>query len=288
MRYQFIERYRDAYPVRMMCRVLEVSHGGYYAWRRRPKSTLRRWREQLCRLIKEIFEEFRGIYGSPRVHAELKTRGISCSKNTVARLMRVLNLRSKRKKRFKPATTNSNHHYKTAENLLDRQFDRSMPNEAWVADLTYIPTDEGWLYLAVVLDLYSRRVIGWSMADHMRSELIMQATRMAIETRRGASLEGMIHHSDRGVQYASDACQGLLAGAGIACSMSRKGNCWDNAVMESFFGTLKLELVSHERYATRENAKQSIFEYIEVFYNRKRKHSTLGYVSPVEFENMVA
>jgi len=271
-----------------MCKVLRVSHGGYYDWRRRPKSALRRWQERLCGLIKEIFREFRGIYGSPRVYRELAARGIACSQNTVARLMRSMSLRSKRQKQFKPTTTNSAHHLETAPNVLDRQFERAMPNEAWAGDITYIRTDEGWLYLAVVIDLYSRRVIGWSMADHMRSELITDATRMAIETRSGSSLDGLLHHSDRGVQYASDACQELLAGEGIVCSMSRKGNCWDNAVVESFFATLKLELVRHERYATRAAAKQSIFEFIEVFYNRKRRHSTLGYVSPVEFERMIA
>ena len=284
MRYPFIEAHRGEFPVRLMCKVLRVSHGGYYGWRRRPKSMLRRWQERLSGLIREIFEEFRGIYGSPRIYRELGKRGISCSKKTVAKLMRSMSLRSKRKKRFKPTTTDSDHHLETAPNQLDRQFSRALPNEAWAADITYVRTDEGWLYLAVVLDLYSRRVIGWSMADHMRSELITDATRMAIETRSGSSLDGLLHHSDRGVQYASDACQELLAGEGIVCSMSRKGNCWDNAVVESFFGTLKLELVSHERYATRAAAKQSIFEYIEVFYNRKRMHSTLGYVSPVEFE----
>ena len=288
MRFAFIEAHRGWWPVRLMCKVLRVSHGGYYDWRGRPQSRRQQRREQLCEKIGEVFRDSKGIYGSPRVHAELKDRGVSCSKNTVAKHMRSMQLRSKTKCRFKPATTNSDHQHQVAENHLDRQFMRSKPNEAWATDITYIRTDEGWLYLAAVLDLYSRRVIGWSMADHLRAELAIEATSMAIGTRHDVSLAGLIHHSDRGVQYASDACQQLLADHGIVCSMSRKGNCWDNAVTESFFGTLKTELVNHERYATRTEAKQSIFEYIEVFYNRKRKHSTLGYVSPVEFERMVA
>jgi len=287
MRFAFVEAYRGRWPVWLMCKVLRVSRGGYYDWRRRPKSQRQQRREQLCEKILEVFHDARGIYGSPRVHAELASQGVTCSMNTVAKHMQSMQLRSKTKRRFKPTTTDSNHQHQVAENHLDREFTRSRPNEAWSTDITYIPTEQGWLYLATVLDLYSRRVIGWSMADHMRANLVVDATRMAIDSRPGASLAGLIHHSDRGVQYASDACQQLLTKHEIVCSMSRKGNCWDNAVAESFFGTLKTELVNHERYATRAEAKQSIFEYIEMFYNRKRKHSTLGYVSPVEFE-MVA
>ncbi len=284
MRFAFIEQHREMYPVWLMCKVLEVSTSGYYTWRSRPTSRLRSRRSSLCESIRAIFEEFRGMYGSPRIHLELVSRGIDCCVNTVASLMQQMGLRSKTKCTYRPKTTDSRHGHRIAKNVLDRAFERSNANEAWGVDITYVPTKEGWLYLAVVLDLHSRRVIGWSMADHLRTELTLDALKMAIGTRSGANLDGLIHHSDRGVQYASDAYQAMLARHRITGSMSRKGNCWDNAMVESFFGTLKTELVNHERYATRAEARRSIFEYIELFYNRRRRHSALGYVSPVEFE----
>ncbi|MAE62940.1 MAG: IS3 family transposase [Phycisphaeraceae bacterium] len=287
MKYAFIEAHREEFLVRPMCRVLGVSHSGYYDWRTRPSSRRQQRREALCEAIQEVFRRFKAIYGSPRVWAELCERGVKCCRNTVAKLMKAMALRSRVKRRFKPMTTDSRHTHEVAGNHLARQFERSTPNEAWAADITYIPTEEGWLYLAAIQELHSRRIVGWSMADHLRAELATQALEMAIATRHDKPLAGLLHHSDRGVQYASDAYQRLLANHGIVCSMSRKGDCWDNATIESFFATLKTELVNHETYATRSEARGSIFQYIEGFYNRTRKHSTLGYVSPVEFENMV-
>ena len=284
MRFEFIEEHRRVYPVSLMCKVLEVSKSGYYAWRSRPTSQSSVRRQSLSEAIRSVYDEYRGIYGSPRIQLELVGRGIDCCVNTVAKLMRKMGLRSKTSRPFRPKTTDSNHDHRIAENVLDRTFERGSVNEAWAVDITYISTGEGWLYLAVVLDLHSRRVIGWSMADHLRTELAMDALTMAIEMRSGADLTGLIHHSDRGVQYASDAPGHAPAANKITGSMSRTGNCWDNAVVESFFGTLKSELVNHETYATRDEARASIFEYIEMFYNRKRRHSALGYVSPVEFE----
>ena len=284
MRFEFIDNHRRVYPIELMCNVLEVSKSGYYAWRSRPTSTRACRTRSLCQAIREVFEEFRGIYGSPRVYEELTRRGIACCKNTVAKLMRQMDLRSKTRKAFKPKTTDSRHDHRIAPNVVNREFKRDAANEVWAVDITYVPTAEGWLYLAVVLDLYSRRVIGWSMAGHLRADLALDALAMAIQTRSATDLTGLVHHSDRGVQYASDAYQSMLGRHGITGSMSRTGNCWDNAVVESFFGTLKNELVNHERYETRDEARASIFEYIEVFYNRKRIHSALGYVSPVEFE----
>ena len=282
MRFSFIDRHRDEFPIGLMCDVLQVSTSGYYAWRGRAKSAARQRWESLCEAVREIFESFDGIYGSPRVYRELLARSIRCCENTVAKIMRKLGLRSKVKRRFRP-TTNSGHAYEVAPNRLDRRFDPAGPNQAWSSDITYVPTKEGWMYLAVVQDVFSRRIIGWSMADHLRSELATNALKMALK-QRGERPADLIHHSDRGVQYASDPYQKLLADHSIMPSMSRKGNCWDNAVTESFFGSLKSELVHHQRYASRADAQRSIFEYIERFYNRLRRHSTLGYVSPVEYE----
>lgn len=265
-----------------MCRILNVSRSGYYAWGTRVPCATARRRERLVEQIRTAHAASRQTYGAPRVWAELRARGVACSKNTVAKLMRQTRLRSRRSRQFVPRTTDSHHPHPLAPNLLNREFDRSGINQAWVCDLTYIPTEEGWLYLAVVLDLCSRKVVGWSMADHLRSELPQQALEMAVTTRCPA--EAVLHHSDRGVQYACDAYQALLTKHSLVGSMSRKGNCYDNAVMESFFGSLKTELVHHVRFETREAAKKALFEYLEVFYNRVRRHSAIGYRSPAEFE----
>ena len=281
MTFRFIEGNRHLWPVRLLCDTLEVSAAGYYAWRGRPASPRQQRRDGLLVEIAMIHEEAKGRYGSPRVHAELLARGHGCCVNTVARVMRQAGIRAKTARKFRH-TTDSGHCRPVAGNVLDRQFDPASPNEAWVADITYIPTREGWLYLAVVEDLYSRMVVGWSMGATMTSRLVVDALEMAVQRRLpGAAL---VAHSDRGSQYASEHYQLLLARHGIACSMSGAGQCWDNAPMESFFASLKKELVHHEDYATRAAARASIFEYIEVFYNRQRRHSTLGYVSPAEYE----
>jgi transposase InsO family protein len=217
------------------------------------------------------------------VHSELSDRGVLCGKNRVARLMRVNNIRAKQRRKFK-ATTDSKHSLPVAENVLGRNFEAKRPNEKWVTDITYIPTKEGWLYLAVIIDLYSRLIVGWGMGERLAQVLVMDALKMAL-LRRNPS-RGLLHHSDRGSQYAGDDYQNILAERGIICSMSRKGDCYDNAVAESFFHTLKTELVRHRSYETRSQAKADLFEYMEVFYNRKRRHSSLGYKSPAEYENL--
>jgi putative transposase len=265
-----------------MCHVLEVSRAGYYAWLDRPESPRAAHVSALIEPIRQVHRESDETYGSPRVYRELKAQGISCCEKTVAKLMRRDGLRAVNARRFVVQTTDSRHGHAIAENTLDRQFEPGEPDRVWVADITYIATEEGWLYLAAVLDLGSRKVIGWATADHLRSELAEQALSNALEHRRPPG--PVLHHSDRGVQYACDDYQELLQANGFEVSMSRKGNCHDNAVMESFFGTLKQELVHRETYMTREEARRSLFEYIEVFYNRRRLHSTLGYVSPVQYE----
>jgi putative transposase len=257
-----------------------VSASGYYAWAARPDSPTEGWRQELVAAIEEIHAEVKGRYGSPRMTAELKARGHECSENTVADLMREHGVRAKTPRRF-VRTTDSNHRLPVAENLLARDFAPAGPNESWCADITYIPTGEGWLYLAVVEDLFSRMVVGWSMAETMESRLVVDALEMAV--RRRVPGDGLVAHSDRGSQYASDHYQRALASAGIACSMSGVGQCWDNAPVESFFGRLKCEL-GVEVFATRGQARAVLFEYLEAFYNRVRRHSSLGYVSPVDFE----
>jgi transposase InsO family protein len=282
VKFAFIEEHLGAFAVDVACDVLEVSRSGYYAWLTRPQSARGRRREELARKILAVHAENRGVYGSPRVCRALKAQGQSVSRNTVAKVMSERQVRAKTKKKFVPCTTDSRHGGPVAANVLDRQFAADAPNRKWAADVTYVPTAEGWLYLAGVIDLYSRKVVGWSMADHLRTELVGDALKMAISHRRPG--EGLLHHSDRGAQYASDEYVGLLQSHGMEVSMSGKGNCWDNACMESFWATLKTELVNDACYATREQARQSIFEYIEVFYNRKRLHSSLGYNSPEAFE----
>lgn len=264
-----------------MCRVLEVSRSGYYAWVDRPLSERAKSDKQLMAIIKALFIKNRGVYGAKRLWKALKERGVACGRGRVARLMRQLGLRAKLPKRF-TVTTQADARKTPAANLLNRDFSADHPNEKWCADITYIWTDEGWLYLAAVLDLYSRRIVGWAMDSQMASQLVCDAWEMAIQQRRPAT--GLLHHSDRGSQYTSDQFQTCLQDAQAVASMSRKGNCYDNAAMESFFGTLKVELVSRTTYRTRKEAKTDIFFYIEGFYNRTRLHSTLGYMSPEAYE----
>ena len=281
MTFAFIEAHQEEWPVRVLCDALEVSPAGYYAWLRRPPSFQEQRRQALLVLIQAVHAEAKQRYGSPRVHAALAARGEPCSINTVAKVMRDHGIRAKSARKFR-CTTDSNHPLPVAANILDRQFDPAGPNEAWVADITYIPTREGWLYLAIVEDLYSRKVVGWSMADTMESRLVVDALELAVQRRLPG--EGLVAHSDRGSQYASEHYQRLLGKHGIECSMSGVAQCWDNAPAESFFASLKKELTHHEDYQTREEAKASIFEYVEIFYNNQRLHSSLGYLTPAEYE----
>ena len=282
MKFAFIKANLQSFAIRTVCEVLEVSVSGYYAWLKRPENRHVVRRRELADKIKVVYQNNRSVYGSPRVYNKLKAQGEAVCQNTVARVMREHQIRPRTRPRFIPRTTDSNHQQPVAPNRLDRQFKAELPNQKWVVDITYIPTDQGWLYLAGVMDLCSRKIVGWSMAEHMKTDLVHDALTMAI-ARRGPH-PGLLHHSDRGVQYASDAYQHLLGLHGMESSMSAKGDCWDNACAESFWATLKKELIHHERYATRDEARQSIFEYIEVFYNRQRLHSSLGYKSPEAFE----
>ena len=281
MTYRFIEQHRSQWPVRLMCGILEVCPAGYYAWRIRPVSVQQQRRDALIVNIQAIHQEVKARYGSPRIHAELLARQQSCCVNTVAKLMHDNGIAAKTARKFR-VTTDSNHGLPIAENVLQRQFNPSSANEVWLADFTCIWTREGWLYLALVEDLYSRMAVGWSMAEDMTSRLVVDALEMAVQRRLPG--ENLLAHSDRGSQYASEHYQRLLAQHGITCSMSRKGDCWDNAPVESFFASLKKELIHGVDFATRAEARAVVFEYIEVFYNRQRRHSTLGYVSPAEFE----
>jgi len=281
MKYVFVRNHRGAFPVDLMCRTLEVGSSGFYAWLNRPESPRNRENQQLLMEIKAVHKRSRTTYGSPRIHAQLNESGHACSRYRVARLMRQHGIVSKHKRKFK-VTTNSVHSYPIAENLLQRRFNVFRPGQCWVSDITYIPTLEGWLYLAVTLDLFHRKVIGWSMDRWITRQRVIDALNMAIKN--GCFEPGLIHHSDRGVQYASNEFQALLKTNGIQCSMSQKGDCWDNAVAESFFHTLKVELIHGKTYITRQEAKTAIFEYIEGFYNRQRRHSYLGYLSPDEYE----
>jgi len=282
MTFRFIDDHKDQWPVRLLCQTLEVSPAGYYAWRRRPRSARQQRRDILVVEIRAIHAEIKARYGSPRIHAELCARVQDCCVNTVAKLMRDNDIAAKTARKFRCTTTDSDHHLPVADNLLDRQFHPSEANEVWLADITSIPTREGWLYLAAVEDLYSRRVVGWAMAEHVESRLVVDALEMAVQRR--LPHEGLLAHSDRGSQYASEHYQRLLAKHGIACSMSRRADCWDNAPMESFFASLKKELVHDADFTTRAEARAALFEYIAVFYNGQRRHSSLGYVSPAEYE----
>ena len=286
MKYQFIEDHRVVWPAAIQCRVLAVSRSGYYAWRKRPVSASSQRREELTSRIQSIHAtKYHDVYESPRLQAELEAQGHRCNRKTVAKCMKEAGIKASTMKKFRVTTTDSNHPHPVATNVVDREFAPSQKNQTWTADITYIPTDEGWLYLAAVEDLYSRKIVGWSMSDRIDSRLVVDALQMAVQ--RELPRAGLVAHSDRGVQYASEHYQVLLRQNDITCSMSRKGNCWDNAPMESFFATLKKELVNLERYQTRSQARQSLFEYIETFYNRVRRHSTIGYLAPIKFEQAV-
>jgi len=280
VRFAFVKDNRSRYPVAVLCDVLSVSRSGFYAWAKRPESGRARRRAELVEHVRAAHAQSRRTYGSPRVTQALKASGVKACENTVAKVMREEQIRSKVVRRFRVRTTDSAHAHPVADNLLDRDFAAAAPNAKWAADITYVPTGQGWLYLAAVIDLCSRRVVGWAMADHLRATLCTEALEMALSRRKPPADRTLVHHSDRGVQYACGDYRALLDGHGIACSMSRKGDCYDNAAMESFFKTLKVELVYHERYATRAQAMASVFEYVECWYNRKRLHSSLGYTSP--------
>lgn len=271
------------YPITLMCKVLNVARSAYYAWVHRKPSVRDKENEVLSEKIQQIYQESRQTYGSPRIHASLLAQGFRLGRQRVIRLMAKLGIRARHQRPFK-RTTDSTHPFPVADNVLNRDFTTSEPDRGWVADITYIATTEGWLYLAVIIDLFSRRVVGWSMAEHMRTELVSTALEAALGQRRPAEA-GLVFHSDRGSQYASTDYQAALKLFDITSSMSRRANCWDNAVAESFFGTLKTELIAPMTFATRAMAKTAIAEWIEVFYNRQRIHSTIGYLSPVEFEN---
>lgn len=282
MKYAWIDKLRDVYPLEALCATLAVSPSGYSHWKGSGGPRKRLSDAALLVLIRSIHAEAKSAYGAPRIWRELRDRGHPASKERVRKLMQVHGIRGRHKRRYK-ATTDSKHSFPVAPNLLDQKFRTYRPDLIYTADITYIPTVEGWLYLAVVLDLHTRMVVGWAMGERMTRKLTMDALRMAWFRRR--TKPGAVHHSDRGSQYCSHDYQALLKQYGMTASMSRKGNCWDNAVTESFFNSLKNERVHHMRYATRAEAKQDLFEYIEVFYNRKRRHSALGYRSPADFHS---
>lgn len=282
MRYEFIQRQAARFSVRRMCTVLEVSRGGFYDWLDRSSSQREQEDRRLTAHIRSIFREYRGCYGSPRIHLQLRRRGIHCSRKRVARLMRQEGLKARRRRRYR-VTTRAAEGHAVAPNLLDRRFTVTSTDEVWLGDLTYLWTSEGWLYLAALMDLCSRRIVGWAVSDTIDDDLTLRALDNALEHRRpGASL---LHHSDRGSQYTSGDYQDRLREHGFQVSMSRKGNCWDNAPMESFFSTLKIEL--GDCFSSRAAARTALFDYIEVFYNRRRMHSSLDHQSPVEFEQAI-
>lgn len=287
MRYACIARHVDEFDVRLMCPLLEVSPSGYYAWCKRPASERAIADERLLLNIRIAHLKSDGDYGAPRVQRELKDDGIYVGIKRVARLMREDGLKGRAPRRPRPRTTDSAHDHPIAPNLLARQFDVNgiALNRVWVSDITYVPTQQGWLYLAAVLDLASRRCVGWAMRDTLDAELAISALEMAITTRRPAP--GLVHHSDRGSQYACADYRAVLDRHGMRASMSRKGNCWDNAVAESFFATLELELIMKHRWATRDDARRAIFHFIEGWYNRERRHSTLDYLSPAQYEDQL-
>ena len=283
MTYEFIRAEKVRYPVTLLCRCVKTTRSGFYAWLERRDSRELNDR-RLLQLIREIFAQSHETYGSPRIYRELRIRGVRCDKARVERLMQENEITPPRKKKYR-VTTDSNHKNPVAPNVLQRDFSSPAPNRRWVSDITYVWTWAGWLYLTVVLDLFSRRVVGWAMDSRLDTEsLTLNALHMALRNR--APDRGLIHHSDRGTQYTSGDFQKVLDARGIVCSMSRRGDCWDNAVAESFFATLKLDLIFRRTFRTRREARQAIYRYIEVFYNRQRRHSYLGYLSPAEFEEL--
>lgn len=285
MRYEFIVAERVRFPVRLLCRLVGVATSAFYAWLAKARRSIAGPGLVLVAEIGQIFEASSTTYGSPRVHAELVARGHKISRKRVERLMRDNGLAVPKRKKRKPFTTNSDHDLPVSRNLLERNFEAAAADRVWLADITYIPTDEGWLYLAGIKDMATCEIVGWAMADHLRAELCERALIMAIQRRQ--PLRDLIHHSDRGVQYASTSYRAILARHGITQSMSRRGNCHDNAPMESFFGSLKTELVHRTRFRTRAEARQAIFRWIETYYNRRRRHSSLGYLTPAQaFEQM--
>jgi len=284
MKYTFMAAHETQFQIKRMCRVLGVQRSGYYDWRGRKPSTRAQANEALVKLIKEEHQKSRKTYGSPRLHVVLRRKGVVCGQNRVARLMRVHGIAALKRRRYHPVTTQRQPGVVPAPNRLNQDFSASAPNQKWVSDFTYIETGEGWLYLAVVLDLFSRKVIGWSMSQKMDTSLVETALRMALLGRCPPA--GLLHHSDQGSQYTSAAYRNCLTSASIQLSMSGVGNCYDNAVMESFFGTLKTECVTGP-FRTCALARTTIFEYMEVWYNRQRLHSTLGYSSPVDFEQQL-
>jgi transposase InsO family protein len=283
MRFRFIEDHRDQFPVTRMCKVLAVSPSGYYAWHQRPPSAREMANRELYNKIEVVYNDNHGVYGSPRIYRELKDQGVVCSENRVARVMRLRDLQAKQSKRFK-TTTRRNRAHPAAPNLLKRDFTADRPDQKWLADITYIATLEGWLYLATILDLHTRRIVGWAMSDRMTSALTIAALKMALLQRQPQA--GLIHHSDQGSQYTDQAYQALLKDRGVRASMNGAGSWYDNAPMESFFGTLKSEWVHHHVYHTRDEAKADVFYYIESFYNRRRRHSALDYLSPEAYEQL--
>ena len=282
MKFRFISAHREAFKVGRMCTLLKVSRSGYYAWLSRPESRRSCENRALKDKIRVFHAASHSIYGSPKIYKDLIGDGVRCGKNRVARIMRESGIRSRTKKKFK-ATTNSRHNLPVAPNLLNQDFTVDAPDRTWVSDITYIHTEKGWLYLAVLLDLFNREVVGWATSSRMTRQLAIDALQMALG--RQTPEKGMIHHSDRGSQYASGDYQKILSTHGMTCSMSRKGNCYDNAVAESFFRLLKTEWVNHYRYLSRSQATQSLFYYIEIFYNRKRRHSALEYATPQEYKS---
>ena len=278
-----IEEHRDEFPVTLICKGLAASPSGYYAWRERPPSAREMANQELFSKIEVVYNENHAVYGSPRIYRELDHQGVACSENRIARVMRLRGLQAKQAKRFK-TTTKRNKAHPVAPNLLKQDFEADRPDQKWLADITYIATQEGWLYLASILDLHARRIVGWAMSGRMTSDLTIAALEMALVQRRPDA--GLIHHSDQGSQYTDQAYQALLKDHGFRASMNGAGSWYDNAPMESFFGTLKSELVHHCVYHTRGEAKADVFFYIESFYNRRRRHSTLDYLSPKAYEQL--
>jgi transposase InsO family protein len=286
MRYVFIQAEKARYPVVVLCRVMAVTRSGFYAWCRHPLSRRAQENQAVLVQIRHCPYESDGSYGSPRIHRDLRAQGFPrISRHRVARLMRLHGIRGVCRRRA-PWRSRAGSSEVLAENVLRRQFDATQPNQKWAGDITFIATREGWRYVAVLLDLYSRRVVGWAMGARITTDLTHTALTMAVKPRQGGAR--VLHHSDRGSQYTAERYQQGLTRYGLQCSMSRPGNCWDNAVVESFFASLKTELIYRRRFQTRQEAQTAIFTYIEGFYNRRRRHSTLGYVAPVEFEQRMA